>query len=189
MRTVLWRSDSLSATETCRLAPTGTGHTLSGTVLLPFDGRPAEVRYLILVDELWHTRATGVSVRTDGRPRHLSLGSDGAGNWHVNESSAPMLAGCSDVDLGVSPATNTLPIRRLASAAGDVVAVRAAWVKFPELTVEVLEQTYERLDRNRWQYRAGNFSAELTVDSAGLILRYGDDLWTALAHSDPVALA
>jgi uncharacterized protein len=184
MSTLLWRSEELSSAEVCRLSAARTGYQLAGTVLLPLDGQPAEVRYRILLDQQWHTRTVAVSLRTGGRWRRLSLSAEGTGGWLVNGSPKPALDGCPDVDLAVTPATNTLPIRRLPIGIGETARVRAAWVRFPELTVEVLEQSYERLVERQWRYRAGEFTADLTVDSAGLVLRYGN-IWEAVAHSFP----
>jgi hypothetical protein len=58
------------------------------------------------------------------------------------------------------------------------VEVTAAWVRFPDLAVEPLEQEYTRLDERRWRYqsRGGAFSAVLEVDEHGLVIDYGD-LW------------
>ncbi len=87
------------------------------------------------------------------------------------------LAGCIDVDLGITPSTNTLPIRRLNLQVGESADVTAAWVRFPELTVEPLAQRYTRLDERRYRYESTTgFSAELEVDELGLVVRYGD-IW------------
>lgn len=184
MTTVLWSSAALGSMESCTLGTTPDGHTLTGTVLLPIDGQPGEIRYVVLVDDRWRTRVAGITVMTAAGRRHLSLGSDGDGGWHIDGVPAPDIHGCTDIDLGFSPSTNTLPIRRLSVAEGEVVPVRAAWVRFPEFTTEVLEQSYERIEANRWCYRSGTgFAAELTVDASGLVLNYGD-VWTAIAHSE-----
>ena len=90
------------------------------------------------------------------------------------------LDGCRDVDLEISPSTNTLPIRRLQPQVGKTAPARAAWVRFPSLAVEPLDQTYERIGETSWRYRSGDFEAELDVDADGLVVRYGD-LWEAVA--------
>ena len=93
----------------------------------------------------------------------------------------PQVRGCIDVDLGFSPVTNTLPIRRLALPVGGEAAVRAAWLRFPELEFVPLEQVYRRLAAERYLYESagGRFRAELEVDAWGLVTRYGD-YWLAL---------
>jgi uncharacterized protein len=90
------------------------------------------------------------------------------------------LKGCDDVDLGFTPATNLLPIRRLNLSIGAKAAVRAAWVRFPQLSVEVLDQSYTRLADDRYLYESagGSFRRELLVDDVGFVLDY-PDLWSA----------
>jgi hypothetical protein len=83
-------------------------------------------------------------------------------------------------ELEWSPSTNTLPIRRLALAPGETRAVAAAWIRFPSLEVERLDQSYERLDQRRYRYRSGLFSSDLLVDDNAMVLQYGVN-WKAVA--------
>ena len=83
------------------------------------------------------------------------------------------IQGCDDVDLSVTPATNTLPIRRLNLEVGSSVSVIAAWVKFPELTVEPLSQRYTRLRKDSYRYESNTgSSAQIAVDDLGLVTAY-----------------
>ena len=77
---------------------------------------------------------------------------------------AASLKGCIDVDLGCSPSTNTLPIRRLRLGIGGSQTIHAAWVRFPELTVEKSAQTYSRPDEFTYRYASGTFEAELVAE-------------------------
>ncbi|PYX20414.1 MAG: hypothetical protein DMG82_22420 [Acidobacteria bacterium] len=78
-----------------------------------------------------------------------------------------------DVDLALTPATNTLPIRRLNLQVGRSESVIAAWVKFPELTVQPLSQHYTRLGKDTYRYESNTgFSAEIVVDDLGLVTTY-----------------
>jgi len=94
----------------------------------------------------------------------------------------PAVAGCLDVDLAFTPATNILPLRRLRLAVGESREMTAAWVRFPDLSVEPLAQRYTRLDEGRVRYesRDGAFTAELEVDELGLVERY-PPLWERVA--------
>ena len=91
------------------------------------------------------------------------------------------LKGCIDVDLGCSPATNTLPVRRLRLAIGGSTTIKAAWVRFPELTVEKSAQTYARLDEFTYRYSSDTYEAELVVDDEGVVAQYGPWERTGLA--------
>jgi hypothetical protein len=84
-----------------------------------------------------------------------------------------------DIDLNFSPSTNLLPIRRLDLAVGATAAVRAAWLRFPSFKLEVLDQSYTRLESRRYRYESagGRFVADVTVDDAGVVIDYGD-IWS-----------
>jgi hypothetical protein len=98
---------------------------------------------------------------------------DASGVWRSSGEELPTLGQCSDIDLAVTPATNTLPIRRLNLGVGRNQEVTAAWLKFPDLTLEILPQRYTRLDPQRYRYQSGaGFSAELLVDDLGLVTVY-----------------
>jgi hypothetical protein len=159
-------------------------------VLTVLAGLPAEVRYRISCDTEWVTREVQVTGRLGAVNRELQLTSDGEGRWLVNGNYVPALDGSMDVDLEVSPATNSLPIRRLRLNVGESSTVQAAWVRFPDLTVEVMSQRYTHLDDQRYQYESqdGQFTAVLDVDELGLPIRYGD-IWIRSAATTAIPFA
>ena len=181
MSTVLWRDRVDGGAEVARLARDGDGWRLSGTVLTQLDGRPAEARYAVSADAGWVTRAVEADVRLAGGTAMLVLAHDGAGAWTRVGDPVPELAGCLDVDLEVSPVTNTLPIRRLGLAPGASAEITAAWVRFPALAVERSAQRYTRLEDRAYRYESGAFAARLDVDADGVVLDY-EGIWTAVAR-------
>jgi hypothetical protein len=189
---ILWRSAELESLERFTGARTPDGWRLDGLVVLPIDDEPAQISYRVDVDPMWRTRRADVVIDRHGHTRRVTFDADGAGAWTVDGAVADELAGCVDVDLGFTPATNTLSIRRLTEAtATDTIAVgetrslQVAWLPFPELDVRRNEQSYTRLAPDRWLYRSGDFSADIAVDPDGYVLRYGDALWTAVLHRTP----
>ena len=56
-----------------------------------------------------------------------------------------MESGCIDLDLSFSPATNLLAIRRLALPVNEIAEVRSAWLTFPDLDLEPLDQVSAEL--------------------------------------------
>ncbi|MBG9795423.1 hypothetical protein ABD76_24370 [Paenibacillus dendritiformis] len=59
--------------------------------------------------------------------------------------------------------------------------VSAVWICFPQLTVQPLKQSYERLEDNAYLYRsiASGYTARLEVDDNGIVLVY-EDQWASL---------
>jgi hypothetical protein len=161
------------------------GFAFSGLILQAHEETPCVVRYAIEVDAAWRTRKVEVELE-DGGQRGLSLTADGEGNWSHDGEPLEQVAGCIDVDLEWSPSTNTLPIRRLALAPGDTKTVAAAWVRFPSLEVQRIEQSYERLAERRYRYRSSRFTADLAVDEGGMVLQYGVN-WEAVATTGELA--
>src|SRR4029079_6399261 len=169
-RRVAWRrSDEVETDEHCTLTVRDGGLSLVGTVLRAPEGAPVRIEYRVLADGAGMTTAAHVRDLRGFETRTIALERDAKGNWTVDGVAVKGRKGCTDVDLGCSPSTNTLPIRRLRLGVGKAATIKAAWVRFPELVVVKAAQTYARLDEFTWRYASGTFEAELTVDEDGLV--------------------
>lgn len=136
------------------------------------------VRYRIVLDEAWRTRTASVNSVSAAGSVELELETVSPGEWTANGRHVPAVSGCLDVDLEASVLTNAFPVRRLQLAVGAVAAAPAVYVRAPELAVDRLEQTYERLpadgDEERYAYSAPafDFAAELVYDAAHILTDY-----------------
>lgn len=154
------------------------GWSIDGTTTAVEDGQTWIVSYRIRLDAAWLTREARVTARTAAGPRQSGLTSDGAGRWRVDGRPAPQLDGCLDIDLESSALTNTLPVHRLALAAGARAETPAAYVRALDLRTERLEQSYTRLpdesgqQRYRYAAPAFGFTCTLGYDESGLVLDY-----------------
>jgi len=172
-RRVAWRrSDEVEADEHCTLTLRDTGLSLVGTILGAESGLPVRIEYRVLADRAGMTTAVHVRDLRGFETRTIALERNAKGSWTVDGAPARGLKGCTDVDLGCSPSTNTLPIRRLRLAIGTSQTIQAAWVRFSELTVIKAAQTYTRIDEFTYRYASGMFEADLTVDDDGLVAEY-----------------
>ncbi len=188
---VAWRrSDEVQADEFCTLSVRDSGLSLIGTILGAEGGEPIRIEYRVMADGGGFTTAAHVRQLRGFDERSVVLMRDSKGAWTVDGARAPKLKGCADVDLGCSPSTNTLPIRRLRLGIGNSKTINAAWVRFPELEVVKAAQTYTRLDESTYRYASGTFEAEVTVDHEGLVTAYGEWRRTAVSvgPDDPAPL-
>lgn len=145
-----------------------------GTILTSVLDAATEARYEIACDSRFRTLWANVSVQDASGERSLQIAARD-GRWYENGSENQTVEGAVDIDLGWSPSTNTLPVRRLALDRGQTSGeFIAAWVRFPDLTLQPLPQEYLRLDGRLYRYssRGGAFVADLTVDDDGLVLDY-----------------
>ena len=177
MRTqILWERIDRPGHEISALYSQADGWQLAGTALFANDGLPCELSYVIHCDLLWKTKTVSIHGQVGGKPVNVGIQHSSAGAWNFNGVHVPEVEGCIDIDLGFSPSTNLLPIRRLDLSIGSRAVVRAAWVKFPELSLELLEQVYTRLDLDHYLYEStdGSFRRELRVGPDGFVLEYPD---------------
>lgn len=173
-RAVIWKNLSLNGIDYCALWQTAEGWLVKGTVAgVLQDQQPMLATYEVHCNGDWRTQRVEV-VRTIGaESKSLSLTVSTRGVWRSSGQELPAVQGCEDVDLALTPATNTLPIRRLALDVGESASVIAAWVQFPELTIQPLSQRYTRISSDKYHYESNTgFAADIGVDDLGLITNY-----------------
>lgn len=179
VRSVTWSRLDGSGAEVFRLLELPSGFVLQGVVAGAHEERPLLCRYSISCTSHWLTRKVEVEVlQADGSRNAVTAEQTPHGRWIVDGVVRPDLRGCQDIDLGITPSTNTLPIRRLGLGEGERASMTAAWLRFPELVVQPLPQAYHDQGGGAYLYesRSGAFTAELKVDDWGLVTRYAN-LW------------
>jgi hypothetical protein len=159
------------------------GYAFSGIVLAAEAGVPLRVIYRVACDANWRTRMCAIEQIFGAERKSLLLERRG-NHWLVNGARDPALDGCSDVDLGLSPSTNTLAINRLGLGVRGRGEIKAAWVRFPGLDVVPAAQSYQRLSKRRYLYRnlGSDFKAVLDIDDAGLVVLY-EGIWQRIAFA------
>jgi hypothetical protein len=192
-RSIAWSKDPLGAEFVeVRLGPEdlqATGVALGGAPL------PYRLDYTLETAPRFVTERFTVSARGDGWMRVLDLRRSRSGSWEekFKEEGSPSvplplgtadigaLSGALDVDLGLSPLFNTMPVLRHAIVrGGGSVDLVMAWVSVPDLGVHRSPQRYSFvrvIDDERSVVRfesigADGFVADITYDAAGFVLDY-----------------
>lgn len=170
-RVALWVRLDRPGNDACRFVQTGRGLLIEGQAT-EADGTVLHYRLRAGPDGL--TRRARI-----GTVPMLTIRRDSAGRWFVNEAERPDCAGATDFDLGVTPATNTLALRRLDLAIGASAEALCAWLDPTSWVLRPLRQTYARLSATEYDYASETgFRARITVDEEGIVTRYGT-LWEA----------
>jgi uncharacterized protein len=148
--------------------------TARSVVISPADSRFA-VSYSLSLDTSWRTLELRVSLV--GTDSSLVLKSDAKGKWFDDQGSPrPDLDGAIDVDLSITPLTNTLPIRRLNLAIGESAEIITAYIAFPELTVSPDPQRYTRIGPSKYRYESmdSDFVRDIEFDDNQFVVEYPD---------------
>lgn len=183
--TVLWRRIDTPGHDWARFEATSTSIRITGTALFLHEQHPARFDYVVECDSAWRTQRAHVRGDFAGRAIDLEIARSGA-QWTLDGKPQPAVEGALDVDLAFTPATNTLPVRRQALAIGARADVRAAWLRFPELDLVTLEQSYARRSPRAYHYESngGTFVRDLELDDDGIVVRY-PGLWERVATQRP----
>jgi hypothetical protein len=175
---ITWRRLDTPGHESARLSIEAGHPLIEGMAVFAMDGESCALAYQVTCDRAWRTTAADVDGWVGATPVSMRIRREPTGRWIVNGLHTPSLDGCDDVDLSFSPATNTLPIRRLGLEVGEKADVVAAWWNVPGVALAPLEQTYERIGPFTYRYTStdGAFVALLDVRADGLLTRY-QGLW------------
>lgn len=184
-RAVAWRGlvEWLAEHAVLELGP---GSVRATGVQLGAEPLPYRLEYQIDAAGGWATRTLDLHATGGGWRRRLSLRRDPAGSWSFEAGGEgerdtlgepggdPQAIGDAlDCDLGFSPLTNLMPVRRhaLHDEAGGQDFVMAL-VSVPDLRFAPSAQRYEHLRPGVVRFASGDFTADLELDDDGLVLVY-----------------
>ena len=150
-----------------------------------------QLDYRLETDEQLRTKRLQAEVTGNGWTRRIDLRRDELSRWDCTAAAVghpdlpppggdmPALDGAEDCDLGFSPLTNLMPVRRAGLLDGpgrqDFLM---AWVAVPALQVIPARQTYEHIRRDedgvnvRYVGRHRGYTGELRFDHLGFIELY-----------------
>lgn len=187
-RLVVWEGIDDWRAEVAEVELEGDGVCATGTQL-GVDPLPYRLDYTLEAREQFITTRLQVEVTGEGWSRRLHLMHDGAGRWTCDAGAdgrvdlpppggdARVLEGALDCDLGLSPLTNLMPVRRHGllerEEARDFLM---AWVAVPALQVVPYAQRYEHVRPGVVRFvdrgLSPGFEAELEYDADGLVRVY-----------------
>ncbi len=175
---VMWTPWSGTGLEDLCLQVSDEGKQVESVVIAVGDQAPFRLWYRLLLDQNWHVRHCRFQL-LGGENKVLQLSTDGRGHWNDAEGNpSSVLEGCLDVDIAVTPFTNTIPIRRLSLLPGQSADLLVAYLSVPDLQVRAMRQRYTcletRADGGLYRYESleSDFSRDLPVDAQGLVLDY-----------------
>jgi hypothetical protein len=168
-----WRDWSGEGIQHLVLRADRAGFVAEAAIVANEDGVRRAARLRIAGDAAWRTRQVEAALLGDDT--RVELTSDGAGHWRDAAGPLPQLDGAIDVDLPLTPFTNTLPIRRLGLAAGAAADLAVVYIRLAERSLTRDPQRYTcvaPLRRYRYQSLDSDFVRDIEVDGDGLVVTY-----------------
>lgn len=171
---LLWAGREYNSLENCLLKNRGDGYEITSSIVGSYQDRLYRVEYAIYTNGHWQTTFFQLKILLDGKPQIISYRSDGRGNWEKYGASVPAFDGCTDIDISLTPFTNTLPVRRLQLAIGDRQIIKVLYLDILAGEIKPVQQQYERLSPNSYRYQnvPNDYEAVIEVDDDGLVTDY-----------------
>ncbi len=179
-RNILWTPWDEPGLEHLCLSQDAGQILADGMILRVKESKPFRVHYRIRCDVEWRVREVHVNLLGDAG-QNIKLNADGEGRWTDGSGNHILsLDGCFEVDISVTPFTNTLAIRRMRLKPGEACDLVAAYISIPEMEVKPSRQRYTCLETGLeggiYRYEDEGlfqgFTADLPVDSGGLVADY-----------------
>ncbi len=163
----------MQGTDRCTLSRLEHGWMLVGQAIWHDGGTDGCLNYDVRCDPDWNSLSADVAGDVGGQKLSLRLNQSDEG-WHLNGELQDGTGSCEDLDLSFTPATNLLPLRRLALRSGQSAFVRAAFLGRDMNSVSRLDQVYTKGADDLVRYSSPQFDAQLAVHPTGFITHYPD---------------
>jgi hypothetical protein len=150
------------------------GFEINSVIIGEYKGIIYQVEYQIKTNPSWQTVQFQVKSQHSNQTDLHRFESDGKGNWLSNGKQCKQFEGCIDIDIPLTPFTNTLPINRLQLKHNEEHQIKVIYLDLLEQQVKPVYQKYKRLSDTEYHYQnvPNDFEATIEVDASGLVVKY-----------------
>jgi uncharacterized protein len=170
---IVWKSTYVNTTEFTTIK-FNDNIEVNGHITGQGLGKLLNVNYQLDINKQWEIQAVKIDFQSDSS-FSIYLHKNKEKQW-TNEKGEIIsrLNNCTDIDITLTPFTNTLPINRLDLAVGESKEIEVVYFDLPTHKFNPSKQRYTNLGNGVYKYEslASGFTANLKVDSEGFVLDY-----------------
>ncbi|MBC8090105.1 MAG: putative glycolipid-binding domain-containing protein, partial [Phycisphaerae bacterium] len=107
-QSILWRRTDAPGHDACTVWPEGRGWRIHGAAVFWSERGVTHLKYEIHCNASWQTLRASVQGMVGDREVDHRIRRTASGIWTLGHIAQPQLANCTDLDLGFTPATNTI---------------------------------------------------------------------------------
>jgi hypothetical protein len=171
---ILWTGREYDSLENCLINNTAFGKEITSTIIGEYKQKIYLVEYSIRTNQNWETIFFEVFSRHSNHIQRICFESDGKGNWTHGGTPLTQFRGCTDIDISLTPFTNSLPINRLKLSEQQEQEIQVIYVNLLEQQIVPVRQRYLRLSETEYHYEnvPKDFEAIIQVDKLGFVVDY-----------------
>ncbi len=170
---VIWTGKLYHSIENCLLAESIDGHEINSTIIGNYGVQIYKVEYHLKTNENWETTFLTLKTQLDHSIELTTLEKKD-GIWFLNDKPYNVLKGIFDVDISLTPFTNTLPINRLQLKDNQRQVIDVFYFDILEKNTKPVKQIYTRIAADHYVYENydKSFKADIKIDEQGLVVEY-----------------
>jgi uncharacterized protein len=169
---ILWSGIEYYSLENC-IVDSDDGVIVNSTIIGYYNEQIYRVEYLIKLNELWETYYCFVKSQFNNEIKKFEFEKD-QNRWSLNGKYFDSFDGCTDVDIPLTPFTNSLPINRLKLQLDQEEDIDVIYIDILEDSIKHIKQKYRRISSGVYKYEniPNDFEAEIKVDDEGFVIDY-----------------
>jgi hypothetical protein len=171
---ILWSGREYRSLENCLVNYTETGVEISSTIVGHYQGKIYKVDYQILTNLKWETLVFEVQTQCNDSREFLRFEAMQHGGWLANGESTKLYNGCIDVDISLTPFTNSLPINRMQAALAQQQEITVIYIDVLHQRIKPVRQLYKKNSQSNYHFEnvPNDFEADIAIDDSGLVVDY-----------------
>lgn len=171
---LLWKGREYYSLENCLVDDTANGLMVRSTIVGYYEETIYRVAYIIETNKSYQTTYLEVSCWHNDTIQQFKFNGDGRGNWERDGKTLKEFTGCIDVDIPLTPFTNTLPIKRLNLSKDQTEEIKVIYCDLLEESITPVRQKYTCISNTSYHYEnvPNDFEATIQVDNSGFVIDY-----------------
>jgi len=169
---IVWKGNYLNTTEFAKIE-TGESIAVDGYITGEVEGTLLHVSYRLTIDLLWNIKAVYIDCQSEAA---FEIYLNKKENQWLNEKRELLsqFSGCTDIDISITPFTNTLPINRLHLPIGSSKEDTVLYINLPANECKSEKQRYTNLGNKNYKYEnlTSGFISNIEVDEDGYVVNY-----------------
>ena len=171
---ILWTGIAYHSREHCVLTNNDESIDVSSVIVGAHDDKIYRVDYSIKTNRNWECIFFELTIQLSDKKEIINYHSDGRGNWTKNGAPVNEFKGCIDIDISLTPFTNSLPINRLEWELNKPLQINVMFLDILSHKIIPVQQRYTKLSNTEYKFEnvPNDFEAVITVDESGIVVNY-----------------
>lgn len=170
---ILWSGVEYNSLENCLINTDENQITVTSTIVGAYRNTLYLAGYQLQSGQFWQVYHCTVNCKCDDEIQTFEIVRN-QDRWSVNGQYHPEFDGCTDVDIPLTPFTNSLPVNRLRMKENQEEIIEVIYIDLLEKRISRVRQKYKRISQDTYKYEniPNDFEAEIKVDEDGFVVHY-----------------